>query len=153
MEQFVEIGRNMTIIVKQFKAYLKSELSQYGLNAAEGMVLMMMYHKTSHNEGTDNNCGSTQDEIIKEIHYDKGVMTRTMKVLEEQGYVIRDNNPSDMRSFLFYLTAKGMEFKPVMMDILARWNQKMTFEIEPDNLSVSDEVLNKMVINVSNIRN
>ena len=150
MQQYTSMGRCMTIIVKHFKAFLRTCLSEYDLNAADGMVLMMLYHKAAREAGKENSpAGSTQEEIIKEIHYDKGVMTRTMKELEDKGYVVRSQHPTDNRSFIFSLTEKGKNFEPVMMDILQQWNQKMIAGNSEEDLKIVEATLLHMAENVS----
>ena len=150
MQRYTNLGRYMTIIVKHFKTYLRTCLSEYDLNAADGMVLMMLYHKSMQsNNGNSFSEGSTQDEIIKEIHYDKSVMTRTMKELEDKGYVMRSPNPTDNRSFIFTLTDKGKDFESVMMNILETWNQKMIAGNGEEDLKIVEATLNRMTQNVS----
>lgn len=71
MERFVSIGRNMAIADKYFKLYLRDALQPYDLNAAEGVVMLMMFQKSEKSDCSIID-GKTQDEIIREIHYDKG---------------------------------------------------------------------------------
>lgn len=141
MDKFTSIGRNMTIVNKYFKIYLRDRLVPYEINASEGIVLLMMHRK----ENEEN----TQDELIKEIHYDKGVMTRTMKELEKKGFVERKPNPNDSRSFLFSLTEKGKEFKHIIIKILQDWNKELLGGISDENLAIVEEALGIMAENSS----
>lgn len=153
MEKFTSIGRNMMIADKYFKLYLRDALMPHNLNAAEGIVLLMMYRKNmNHTKDSDNhyNTGSnTQDELIREIHYDKGVMTRTMKELEQKGFVERQPNPADSRSYLFSLTPKGIAFQETIMDILKRWNTQLLAGLSEEQLAVVESTLNIMAQNTS----
>lgn len=154
MERFESIGRNMMISDKYFKMYLRDSLRPYGINAAEGIVLLMMCRREmmtgKNSENTDPLMhGNTQDELIREIHYDKGVMTRTMSELEEKGFVERRTNPSDSRSFLFSLTSKWDEFMPVMMEILICWNRRLLSGISEEELAVVQKALAVMAENSS----
>lgn len=99
----------------------------------------MMYRKDT--------CGNTQDELIKDIHYDKGAMTRTMKSLEKKGYVERNNNPLDSRSFIFSLTEKDNSFKHIIIDILRQWNVQQLKGICEENLALVEESLETMALN------
>ena len=138
MDKFVSIGRNITIADKYFKLYLRNVLQPYNINATEGIVLLMMYRKSS---------GNTQDELIKDIHYDKGVMARTMKELEEKGYVERNQNPLDSRSFIFSLTEKGHDFKHILIDFLRQWNKKLISDISEEHLAIVEASLEIMAQN------
>lgn len=153
MEKFVSIGRNMMIADKYFKLYLRDALQPYNLNAAEGIVLLMMYRKTSNHTSISGNHemfgSNTQDELIREIHYDKGVMTRTMKELEQKGFVTREPNPADSRSYLFSLTEQGIAFQETMMEILRRWNTQLLTGLSEEQLSVVESALQIMAKNTS----
>ena len=150
MDSFVSIGRNMMIADKYFRMYLRDCLQPYDMNAAEGTVLLMMYRSTMNADtNISSNSGHTQDELIRELHYDKGVMTRTMKDLESKGYVERVTNPSDSRSFIFSLTSKGSEFRETLFGILKQWNSMLLDGISIDILSAAEKALEKMAKNAS----
>ncbi len=151
MKRFEGIGKNMMVADKYFKMYLKDALKPYGLNAADGIILLMMYRNDSGNSKgfpAEQN-GKTQDELIKEIHYDKGVMTRTMKELEGKGFVMRNQHPADSRSFLFSLTEKGTEFKHTLVRILREWNSVLLEGIDSDELERTEAVLEMMSKNAA----
>ena len=122
------IGRNILVIDKYFKLYLRNSLKNHNLNTAEGMVLLTLFdrenvvkaQKAETNIGI--NFGMAQEQIIDELHYDKGVMTRTLQPLEKKGYVIRTSNPNDSRSYIFSLTKKASDFKPTLIGILREWS-------------------------------
>lgn len=148
------IGLNIFIIDKYFKVYLKQSLKQYNLNSAEGLVLLVLYKyqgEVSANSLDDfhsQGIGKTQDEIISELHYDKGVITRTMQSLEDKHYVIRKNNPLDNRSYIFELTKEGFLFKPTLMNILAQLNNMMLEGIDDEMVALLNSKLNQIVDNI-----
>ena len=151
MENFAGIGRNMMISDKYFKLYLRDSLLPYGLNASEGIVLLMMYQSNSSMD-IEKNPGwhpvpNTQDELIQKIHYDKGVMTRTMKDLESKGFVTRTVNPEDSRSFLFALTKKSLEFKDTLISILKTWHNRLLSGLTDEELATVARVLGIMAKN------
>lgn len=117
---YKEIGRNILIIDKYFKLYLKTSLKYHGLNTAEGMVLLTLYEQTGQTSAQvlqnihHKNFATTQNQLIDDLHYDKGVMTRTIQSLEQKGFVQRADNPMDSRSFLLNVTDQAVEFKPVV---------------------------------------
>jgi len=148
VEPFAGIGRTMMIADKYFKLFLRDALQPYGLNAAEGIVLLMLLRNEQHPHQTLIT-GKTQDELIREIHYDKGVMTRTTKELEQKGYVVREQHPADCRSYLFSLTEKGRQFRATLMEILRQWNEKLLGGISEEHLAVTEAALAKMAQNAS----
>ncbi len=140
MEKFEHIGRNMMISDKYFKLYLRDALAPYGLNATEGVVLLMMFHSAVAQK-------NTQEDLIRRIHYDKGVMTRTMKGLEQKGFVSREPNPTDSRSYLFSLTEAGETLKEPLFDAVRRWNERLLAGIDERDLETVKTVLEKMAQN------
>ena len=125
---------------KYFKLYLRDALSPYGLNATEGVVLLMMFHSAVAQK-------NTQEDHIRRIHYDKGVMTRTMKELEQKGFVSREPNPTDSRSYLFSLTKAGEALKEPLFDTVRRWNERLLAGIDERDLETVKNVLGKMAQN------
>ena len=140
MEKFEHIGRNMMISDKYFKLYLRDALAPYGLNATEGVVLLMMFHSAVAQK-------NTQEDLIRRIHYDKGVMTRTMQELEQKGFVSREPNPTDSRSYLFSLTEAGAALKEPLFDTVRRWNERLLAGIDERDLETVKNVLGKMAQN------
>ncbi|MEG0979362.1 MAG: MarR family transcriptional regulator [Oscillospiraceae bacterium] len=138
MNDYALIGKNILIIDKYFKIYFKNALKIYGLNASEGLALLMLY---------EGKC-QTQDQIISELHYDKGVIARTMKELEDKGYVERNENPVDNRSFIFNVTEKSELVRPHIIRILKSWSDKLMDGI--DDIEVLKMAITKMSINAYN---
>lgn len=137
---FMSITRQFMVVTKYFKLYYKNQLKPYGLNIAEAMVLLALMDGMDKTHGDilaaihdgrggmpdqaqmDRCSGMTQEEVIGDLHYDKGVMTRTMKALEGKGYVTRSANPADSRSYLFNATEKARLLQPKLLAILQAWN-------------------------------
>lgn len=47
--------------------------------------------------------------IAEVLRYDPGTVSRAVKTLEECGYLFRDENKDDARSFVFFVTDRGKE--------------------------------------------
>ena len=147
------IVRNNMIIGKYFRLFFRNSLRQYDLNTAEGMVLLLLLEKeTNPQRNTIEKMhkiikGQTQDQIIDEIHYDKSVMTRTMKSLESKGYVARNVNPVDSRSYIFSLTKKAADFKPTLLNVLELWNDGLRRDIDEATLETASIALSRMANN------
>ena len=146
-------GRNIMIIDKYFKLYFRRMLKEYDLNSAEGMVLLALFGSdgltekqilTSIHSGTG---AQTQEQIIRELHYDKGVLTRTMQSLEEKEFVTRCKNQTDSRAYDFHLTDKAKDFRPKLMKILSQWHTGLIEGIDRQTLDIMDEALEKMTKN------
>lgn len=137
------IGMNIMISEKYFKQFLRDTLEPYGLNAVEGLVLHMMKMKNSENTET-RLYGNTQEEIVREIHYDKGVIARTMKSLEDKELVVRNPHPSDSRCFLFVMTDKGEEIHETVMNVLSDWNSALLDNLSSEETEAVSSLMEKV---------
>ena len=148
---YKEIGRTILIIDKYFKLYLKTALKQYDLNTAEGMVLLTLYEQTGNTSvqilqnSHPENFYATQNQLIDELHYDKGVMTRIIQNLVQKGFVQRTDHPLDSRSNLLNMTDKALDFKPVLISILKKWNDLFLTGFDEASL----DMLNKSLITMA----
>lgn len=133
------LGRDIMILDKLFRLYMKRSLKQYNLNTAEGMCLLVLLEKAY----------VTQDQLIEELQYDKGVVARTMKDLVEKGYMMRDDNPLDRRSYIYSLQPKAIQFKETLINILIAWNDFVQDGILEDDLKDSHQTLQKMLANAT----
>lgn len=138
MKHATTLGREIFVIEKHFRLYLKAALRVHDLNPTEAMVLLTLFE-------TGGGPDKTQEQIIEELQYDKAAMTRTMQSLERKGYAIRRNNPRDSRSYLFTATEQAMNFKPKLLDILRSWNALLMQDVEHLDLLV--EGVRKMADN------
>lgn len=158
--QHSSIGQNILVIDKYMKLYLKIALKPHNLNTAEGMVLLTLYCRDGRtgeeilseiHGKTNGKFGITQEQIIDELHYDKGFMTRTMQALESKGYVTRQDNNSDGRSYIFMLTKKANDFKPSLIELLRFWSDGILLGIDMQLVEVIDKALKQMAENAKNI--
>lgn len=88
--------------------------------------------------------GRSQEELSKEICLNKSTVARTINYLEEKGYVRREANVSDKRSFLVFPTDKMLEIFPLVSTITREWNERICEDIPSDELEAFFSVLSKM---------
>lgn len=131
------IGRNIMVIDKYFRLYLKDSLKAHQMNTAEGLVLLVLYGQE----------GLSQDDLIDELQYDKGVMARTMKALEAKGMVTKLRNEADLRSANYSLTPQAAQFRPVLIDLLIAWSDRMINGLSVEELAIADRALCVMAQN------
>ncbi len=147
------LGHNIMAFDKYFRIYLKNNLKDHNLNAAEGMVLLSLLENERKSEGEifnsihTSDSEITQDQLVNELHYDKSVMTRTMQSLEGKGYVIRSVNPKDSRSFIFNLAEAELGFKAVLMTIMIKWNAAILDGFTPEEIKSMNDMLARLAQN------
>ncbi|MCQ2567969.1 MAG: MarR family winged helix-turn-helix transcriptional regulator [Mogibacterium sp.] len=118
MNEFHSIGQSVFIAEKYFKQFFKEAVKPFGLNRAEAMTLMML-------------CA---DKSLAELHYDKGVLSRTLQCLEDKGYITRSASEADGRANDIKVTASAIEIGRSIDRIIVDWNNKVLSGIEDKEL-------------------
>ena len=149
MQYIMDIGCNMINAEKYIKLFLKKSLNPYNLNATEGLILLL-FLKT---ELKSNSIGMTQEQIIEDLKYDKGVITRAMQSLEGKKYVIRQDNPNDGRSYIFILSEKAEELKIYLYSIIEELNNQIFKGIDKKDIEKLSELIHKLSDNAWNYYN
>lgn len=129
MKNFHSIGQSVFITDKYFKIFLKNELKEYDLNRAEAMTLMMLLF----------------DRPLAELHYDKGVLSRTLQSLEEKGYITRSTSTEDGRANDITVLDSAISVGRKIDVILKNWNDGVTEGIE--DIELFETMLRKLVEN------
>lgn len=124
---------------KKFKSFMKNALKSRRLTVAEALVLLSLYEVD----------GKTQDGLLDSIYYDKSVMARTMQSLEKRDLISRVENPSDKRSWLFYLTDEGRSMKPDIVKALRDWCDLVFDGIDDEETAGLLATMEKMQMNIN----
>ncbi|MDP4086832.1 MAG: MarR family transcriptional regulator [Bacillota bacterium] len=69
--------------------------------------------------------GINQDQLTTDLKFDKATTARSVKQLEDAGYIMRKVDERDRRSFQLFPTKKGMNFFPTLQHILESNNKKL----------------------------
>ena len=84
-----------------------------------------------------NEEGITQDELAAHFHIDKGTVARALRKLEDKEYLFRKVDTLNRRRYLIYLTEKGRNAVPILINIEKEWENSMCSkfsELEYHNL-------------------
>ena len=81
--------------------YLKSKIAEFDLGH-EVRYIMMIY---------DNPCIS-QDDLVTMSGQSKGNIAKSLKKLEDEGFIKREVNPENRRKYMLRTTSKGDELVP-----------------------------------------
>ncbi len=126
--------RNITVLFRKSQSCLSVLLSKYNLAAAEQPFFTVL----------QKNDGVTQDELSSLVGVDKSATARTVKALEEKGYVTRVQNTQDKRENRVFLTAKARKLWPDVLRDLMRFNELLTQDIDTDTLDIMYASLKKI---------
>lgn len=105
------------------QTYIGKNIARFDLSVAQWPFLAQLLF---------NNDGIHQEELSRLINIDKSNTARGLKRLEEQGFIIRREDPHDSRRKLVYVTEKARsiekEFHQVFRDLNIILTQGCTVE-------------------------
>ena len=139
------IGQNILKINRYIKLGLRNALDAYHLGVVEGMVLFSLL------QGNSEMCFKTQEQIINELNYDKGVMSRAINTLQENGYIKQEVNEKDRRSKVLVVTHKANGLKQILENIFREWDKMLLDGFEEDDIRTANCFLNKLEKNAKNL--
>ena len=120
-QEVKSVGKWISIIHRQTQIYLNKELKKYDLNSSEYIYLINLFGRKE---------GINQKQLSDMILIDDALTTRAMKSLEMKGYIKREKNTKDKRSFNITLTNKGIEKVPLIHKVLNNWTAIISENID-----------------------
>lgn len=97
----------------QFK-YLNNKISEFNLGH-EVRYIMMIY----------DNPNISQDDLVLMSGQSKGNIAKSLKKLENDGYIEREVNPDNRRKYMLRTTSKGNELVPKVRKISKDWEKEV----------------------------
>ncbi|WP_339242584.1 MarR family winged helix-turn-helix transcriptional regulator [Paenibacillus sp. FSL F4-0243] len=88
--------------------------------------------------------GITQDQLTSELKFDKATTARSVKQLENSGYIERKPDPNDRRSQLLYPTPKAIDFSPILQSILDDYNKNLVGKLTSEEVEQLRYLLQKI---------
>ena len=98
------LGDLLFIFHTNHKKYLNDLLSQYDLNLVQVLCLLRL-------------C--------------EGAITKSVKKLEENGFIIREKSQKDKRQYILKLTSKGRKIIPIIEKINEQWENEIDLKNLP----------------------
>ncbi len=135
------IGKLISFISRQNHSYIARNLEDLGIGSGQHPYLMTLYRRD----------GINQDELSRLVGLDKATTTRAVRKLVEGGYVLREQDPSDRRSYLIHLTDKGLDIKPIVKGTLQDLVSKLSQGLSDNEVETLHGLLLKVAKNSSRI--
>lgn len=110
---------SISILYRKSHIWLNNGCVQYSLTAAQAVVILIV-------------CDFkvlTQDEITKRLGLDKSVIAKTVTKLEERGFLVRETNAKDKRTYNITPTEKAWEVYPFVKEQIDEGFMKMTSQM------------------------
>jgi MarR family transcriptional regulator, transcriptional regulator for hemolysin len=132
-------GLFTSLTVKNIIRFLSFNIKDYDITPEQWTVLKRLAE----------NDGINQKELAIKAEKDQPTVTRILDILERKELISKQKNEEDRRSFILFITDKGLavkdELTPFIEDL---WEKKILSGISEEDLNVYRKVLVKMNENV-----
>ena len=105
---------------------------------------MYIYYLCNHSDGIN------QDMLAKKVYVNKSSVARSIKTLEEAGYVKRVVNEEDKRAYKVYPTSKAFEVLPFIKDVMGKFNEELVNGLTEEEAKMLETLLAKVATNAAN---
>lgn len=137
---YEEFGRWISILYRQFQIYINNELKDLGITSAEYIYLIKLYE----------NKELTQENLAEIYYIDKAAITRSIKSLEDKGYIMRIKNERDKRSYRIQVTEKALKTKHRIYDALKSWDDLISLDVSDEELKMVSHIIRTMSLKALN---
>lgn len=114
----IPLGLYISIIHRTHMIHLNHEMKDLNITSGQFPYLIYLSEKE----------GISQEDMASHYHIDKGTVARALKKLEKNGLILRKIDPEDRRKYVLYLTEKGREVVPKVLEIDAEWEKTMYYD-------------------------
>lgn len=132
------IGKAISYLYRYEQIYIGKKIEPYGIGSGQFPFLMRLYRED----------GVNQESLSDYLKIDKGTTTRAIQKLVDEGYVFRQRDETDKRSYKVFLTEKGKKLEPDMRKIGSEW-EEILFSSFDD--SQRREITNSLEIMFENV--
>ncbi len=136
-QQVERIGKQISILYRQIQKFINKQMQPYGLKYSDHAFLIHI----SQNPGINQRC------LARLLSIDEAVVTRALKKLEDNGFVLREKDAGDMRSFCLYLQPRGQELIPALIETFNALDAVLAQGFDTDSLTTLRTQIDRMTEN------
>jgi DNA-binding MarR family transcriptional regulator len=137
-----ELGRWISILYRYGQSYLSKKMEPYSIG--RGQLIILLY--------LNRNDGLSQQDLTEYVKIDKGCIAKSIKSLEDEGYITRSTDPDDRRAVKVFLTQKARGTMPVIKDVIKNWESALVSGLKDDEKLLAEQILYKMAKNAYNYK-
>lgn len=138
-ERFSNMGRYVSIFDRLMKMYYDHGLSSFEIGWGQQFYVEYLYEHP----------GASPQQMAEVIRVDKATLTKTMKKLDEVGYIRVVGDEKDRRIKHLYLTEKAIPAARQIKKIHADFYETLSAGFSADELAGIERGLQQMVENIN----
>ena len=126
--------KNLNVTARCANQYRADKLADVGLNGCQHSYIINIC----------NNPGISQECLSKKLYINKSNVARQLSVLEENGFIYREQSPDDKRNLLVYPTDKAKKALPVVMSVLKEWSSYLSEGFTEEEIAKFTAMMDKI---------
>lgn len=123
-------------LIRNFRKYMDENFNDEVITRTEFPALVRVRF-------SDN---TTQKEIVNLLNVSDGYTAKLLRKFEVNGYITREEDPTNRRRKIVKLTPKGIEKTDEFINIIDNWEKKVSQKITPEELETLKEILLKLIV-------
>ena len=131
---YEELGRWISILYRQFQIFINNELKDLNITSGEYIYLIKLYENEE----------LTQEDLVEIYYIDRAAIARSIKSLEDKGYIKRIKNQKDKRYYQIQVTPKALKVKYRIYNALKSWDELISLDVNNEELLMVSKILENM---------
>ena len=123
-------------LVSNFRKYMDENFNDDTISRAEFPALVRLRFTDS----------ATQKEIVDLLDVSDGYTAKLLRKFEVNGYITREEDPTNRRRKIVKLTAEGIEKTDELIGIIEDWEKVVSAKISPEEAETLKKILFKLII-------
>lgn len=132
-----DLSMYVSVTARRTQIFYTEKLKELGISSGQFMYIVSICDHT----------GQTQDELAHRLIIDKSTVAKVLVQLETSGFITKEINVNDRRSFHIFPTAKALSAYPYILEIKAAWHQKMTENLSELEREIFAKLMEKVMDN------
>lgn len=131
MSQF---SRDINTIDRYLRQHRREYMEPMGLKGIHARLFMLISRKP----------GCSQEQLARQMWFDKSTIARQLELLEDLGYVSRKPSQKDKRVLCVYPTEKMLAFHPELDEAMQTWERELLCDLTGEELAQLEKILGKI---------
>jgi DNA-binding MarR family transcriptional regulator len=133
----IPLGAVVSITSRGRFVFLNNRLRPMGLSAGQFPVLVLLSREQN----------IMQETLVRHYHLDKGTIARTVRKLEDAGYIRRIVDSGNRRAVRLFLTEKGEQVAPLLKAIDNEWEERICTGLTEDGRRTLNTLMRTVAVN------
>ena len=133
------LGFMINYLGKSFKRAVNEECQKHGINGTYSQIIILLM-KNPH--------GITQNFLCDKLHLSAPTVSLTIKNMENEGLIVREQAKDDSRKLLVYLSNKGKEMDQIIADCYHTVEMNMVKGLREEEI---EELRTKLDLLINNL--